>query len=133
MKKVICFFVLSLILVVSNGAFGGEELRNPINLVGTWTGRVNMVSEAGYTTKEFPLHITDQEGCLFRGYAEYWPGETSCFNGTINNALVHMSAEDTIIFGRVNIEGTKMFLIIQNTWYEPPDWPYTARGIATKD
>ena len=38
------------------------------NLIGTWQGTAQVVREAGYSTFEMTLKITDQKSDVFRGY-----------------------------------------------------------------
>ena len=132
MKKLSVFFALSF-LMITTVAFGEEKLNDPINLVGTWTVTDQNVSVDGYTTEESVLHITDQEGNLFRGHSEPEDPPGTNFYGAIIGGKIYITFWDCIVSGVLNPAGTRFFLVGQNQQYDPPTSPATAIGIAIRD
>lgn len=132
MKKLSVGFVLTLFMITT-AAFGGEKLNGPINLVGTWSVTMQIVSVEGYTIEESVLNITDQQGNLFRGHAEPEdPPYTNCY-GAIIGRKICITCWDSITSGWLNLDGTRFRFVSQNQQYNPPTSPATCIGIAIRD
>src|SRR4030067_1646542 len=116
MKKLITFYTLSLLLVVSYAANGEQRLERIHNSVGTWNGTCEIVSEAGFTSIEVFAEITDQEGHLFNGYMRIGP-ETQDLDiyGVVKGRKVFATRRAQVISGEFKEGHRKLHFIVHET------------------
>ncbi len=64
-------------LLVAGSALAGDAIPN---LVGTWSGKVNTISDLkGLVTRDRTIHVTEQTDRRFRGYFVYEAGRKDFF------------------------------------------------------
>lgn len=129
MKKVSVLTVLLFVLVS-----GSVLAKEPVYLVGTWRGDLQVISSSGggFYEDALVLVITDQQGSLFRGDIINENSDLGrYFTGAISGKKISIITNGSfLISGRINRTGTEISFVFHHIGggYFP-----TGMGVMVKD
>jgi hypothetical protein len=132
MKRRIATLFVSFLLPMTFLSFEAHP-AGIVNMVGTWTVKMSIVSVNGYSSSTSVMEITDQKGSRFRGFVMPSDPPNTNFYGVVDGDQVYITFWDSTVSGRFTNPGKVIKFVTQNQQNDPPASPSTSIGTMTRN